>query len=125
VKTRLIPLLGEAGAAALYERMVIRSIATAKNAALGPVELWCTPVTEHPFFCRCAERFKVTLLHQAEGDIGERMAHAFRETLKRSTYVLLMGTDCPSLLETIWRGGQCIERGADAVLIPRRMEDMS
>jgi len=119
VKTRLIPLLGEEGAAVLYERMLIRSIAAATNAALGPVELWCAPSTEHPFFSRCAERFGVTLLCQTEGDIGERMAHAFRETLKRSTYVLLMGTDCPSLTgNDLGKAVNALREGTDAVLAP-------
>ena len=119
VKTRLIPLLGEEGAAVLYERMVIRSIATATNVGIGPVELWCTPSTGHPFFSRCAEEFGIMLLCQTEGDIGERMAHAFRETLKRSTYVLLMGTDCPSLTgNDLGEAVNALSVGADAVLIP-------
>jgi uncharacterized protein len=118
-KTRLIPLLGEEGAALLYEKMVIRSIATATNVGIGPVELWCTPSTEHPFFSRCAEEFGIMLRCQTEGDIGERMAHAFRETLKRSTYVLLMGTDCPSLTgDDLGEAVNALRKGDDAVLIP-------
>src|SRR3972149_7533646 len=117
-KTRLIPLLGEEGAAVLYERMLIRSMTRATDAAPGRVELWCTPSADHPFFFGCAERFRVTLFRQPEGDIGERMAHAFRETLKRSRYVLLMGTDCPSLTgEDLKEAFNILREGADAVLI--------
>ncbi len=118
VKTRLISLLGEEGAVVLYKRMVIRSITTATNAAVGPVELWCAPSTEHPFFFR-AKKFGVTLRCQTEGDIGERMAHAFRETLKRSAHVLLIGTDCPSLTgDDLEKAVNALTEGMDAVLIP-------
>ncbi len=119
VKTRLVPLLGEEGAVELYKGMTIRSITTAMNAAVGTVELWCAPSTEHPFFSRCAGKFGVTLRCQTGGDIGERMAHAFRETLKRSTVVLLGGTDCPSLTEDdLEEASRVLTEGTDAVLAP-------
>jgi rSAM/selenodomain-associated transferase 1 len=119
VKTRLIPLLGEEGATLLHERMVIRSISTATNAGVGSVELWCAYPTGHPFFSWCAERFGVTLHAQSEGNIGERMARAFHETLQRSAYVLLMGTDCPSLSgDDLGEAVNVLTGGEDGVLIP-------
>ncbi len=48
VKTRLIPALGAAGAAALYLRLLRRTVAAARAAAPGAVELWCTPDCAHP-----------------------------------------------------------------------------
>ena len=54
VKTRLIPVLGAAGAAALHERLVDRTLATVAAAALGPVELCCAPDATHPFLVSCA-----------------------------------------------------------------------
>jgi len=40
VKTRLIPLLGDHGAAALYRNLVGRALAVARESGVGPVELW-------------------------------------------------------------------------------------
>jgi len=39
---------------------------------------------EHPFFIQCADKFKVELHRQIEGDLGRRMAYAFDKTLERA-----------------------------------------
>ena len=64
VKTRLVPLLGPADAAELHATLVRLAIATACNADVGPVSLWCTPDTGHPFFAACAARYGVALHEQ-------------------------------------------------------------
>ena len=43
VKTRLIPALGEAGAARLADRMLRHTLAQALDANIGPVELCVSP----------------------------------------------------------------------------------
>jgi len=119
VKTRLIPFLGEGPATLLYEKMILHTLTTAASSALGPVDLWCTPSAEDPFFSRCAKEFNIALLTQTDGDLGRRMAHAFRETLKRASFALLMGADCPSLTPgDLVEGGLRLSEGADAVVIP-------
>jgi len=119
VKTRLIPLLGEEAASALYERLALYCLNEAIEADVGPVDVWCTPTTDHPFFVDCARQFDITLRHQVGGDLGQRMAHAFSETLKITPYALLMGADCPSLKrEDIRATKTVLEKGHDAVLIP-------
>lgn len=119
VKTRLVSSVGASGAARLYEGLALQCIATAVNSRVGVVELWCTPSTDHPFFRRCAEDFKVNLRLQTDGDIGRRMAHAFHETLKGPACALLMGTDCSSLTQEDLREAQtAMDQGADAVLGP-------
>ncbi len=121
VKTRLVPFLGEGPTTLLYERMVLHTLTTAVNAASGPVDLWCTPSIEHPFFRRCAKEFKVGLMTQTDGDMGRRMAHAFRETLTRASWVLLMGTDCPSLTpDDLIEAAAFLKEGTDAVIIPSK-----
>ena len=77
VKTRLIPLLGDHGAAALYRSLVGSALTVARESGLGPVELWCTPTTDDDFFATCRDRFNVTLHRQREGDLGARMLNAF------------------------------------------------
>lgn len=119
VKTRLVPFLGEGLTTSLYERMVLHTLTTAVNAALGPVDLWCTPSTQHPFFRRCVKEFNAGLMTQTDGDIGRHMAHAFRETLKRASCALLIGTDCPSLTsDDLIKAAALLKKGTDAVIIP-------
>ena len=119
VKTRLAPLLCPSRAAALHKALVLHCLNTAVASALGPVELWCAPSAEHPFFRECSRQFRVKLLQQTDGDVGRRMAHAFEETLRNARYILLMGTDCPSLTESdLIEGFSSLQRGSDAVLSP-------
>lgn len=96
VKTRLIPLLGAQDAAELHATLVRRALATARQAALGPVSLWCSPDSAHPFFAACAAESGATLHAQSGGHLGERMARAF-ERLLAAGPALLIGSDCPSL----------------------------
>jgi len=119
VKTRLIPAMEPKAAAILHEKLVSQSLTIAVNAGVGPVDLWCTPSTEHPFFIHCVREFQVELHTQLDGDIGQRMAHAFSETLKISTYALLMGSDSPCLTCADLRKAKAVlQQDADAVISP-------
>ena len=51
-KTRLIPLLGEDGAAKLQARFIERTFETARLADLGPITLWYTPRERTDYFAR-------------------------------------------------------------------------
>jgi len=119
VKTRLIPLLGDHGAAALYRNLVGRALAVARESGVGPVELCGTPDTEDVFFAACCDRFHVTLHRQPEGDLGARMLSAFRDALTRSPHVLLAGSDCPSLTaDDLRAAARALRDGCDAVFCP-------
>ncbi len=119
VKTRLIPALGEAGAAALYRRLVLHAIEAAKGADLGPVELWCAPDASQPFFAECARRPGVSLHPQAEGDLGERMRQAFIAALARSARAILVGSDIPALSAQYLRDAdRSLADGYDVVIGP-------
>ncbi len=119
VKTRLIPLLGEHGAAALYRSLVERALTVAHESGVGPVELWCTPATDDDFFAACRERFQVTLHLQHEGDLGARMLNAFEDALTRWRRVLLTGSDCPSLTAAELRAAAgALREKCDAVFSP-------
>ena len=117
VKTRLAPLLGARGAAALHARLVARTMRVARAACLGEVELHCTPSTAHPFFRRFAERKRL----QRGTDLGERMYRALRRGLRTHRAVLLVGSDCPALRAVhLKRAARWLRNGADAVLAPTR-----
>lgn len=99
-KTRLIPALGEAGAARLHAEMIHRTLEKATSLENGAAELWCAPDTDHQFFLSCAKTYGVELRQQYGSGLGERMCHAFTESLHRSPWAILIGTDCPELMVT-------------------------
>ena len=118
VKTRLAPLLGSDGAAELHARLVMRALATAIEARVGDVELWCAPDERDPFFARCAERFSVRLCRQEGGDLGERMGFAFRRSLSSGRPLLAIGSDCPALTSRELRSAAEALATHDAVVAP-------
>ena len=100
VKTRLIPLLGEQGAARLHARLLRRALTTALEADLGPVELW-------------------TMRRQRGADLGARMYHAFARSLRRAERVVLIGSDCPVLRASdLRKAARWLAGGTDAVFAP-------
>jgi rSAM/selenodomain-associated transferase 1 len=117
-KTRLIPLLGEEGAAELHRDMMLACIQQASAVIDHPVELWCMPDSAHPFFAECRQQHGVMTYVQQGRDLGEAMAHAFRSTLQRYERVLLAGTDCPQLTAAVFRAVmRALERNT-AVVVP-------
>ncbi|HEX2255350.1 MAG TPA: TIGR04282 family arsenosugar biosynthesis glycosyltransferase [Afifellaceae bacterium] len=117
-KTRLAPLLGAEGAAALQAELIARAIDTALAARLGPVSLWCAPDNSHPLFARLAAAHGVQLFDQQGPDLGARMAAAFA-ALTPDRPLLLIGTDCPALTPDHLR--ECatgLVSGDDAVFLP-------
>jgi len=119
VKTRLIPALGAAGAAALHERLVDRALATAAAAAVGPVELCCAPDARHPALAPLARRHGAALGEQGPGDLGDRMHGAFSRALAGAPAAILIGSDCPALTPEHLRAAvAALAAGEDAVLAP-------
>jgi hypothetical protein len=118
-KTRLVPLLGAEGAAALHAQFVKRTLETARAASLRPVELHCAPDANDPFFQFCAGHYGITLQAQVEGNLGARMLAAFEKALAAHDRVLLVGTDCPALTAGHLRQAEkALRDGTDAVFVP-------
>lgn len=117
-KTRLIPLLGAAGAAAFQARMIEHTLVTAQAAEVGPVQLYGTAITDG-FLSTCADRYGVPLVEQSQGDLGVRMRAAFEKALAKSAGVVLIGSDCPALTVAHLRSAaRALSEGHDAVFIP-------
>jgi rSAM/selenodomain-associated transferase 1 len=115
VKTRLAARLGAARATRLHERLTLAALHTAGAAGCGPVELHTT--ARHTWF----DHLGVPVKLQKGRDLGERMAHATREALRRAPFVLLMGSDCPELApRELRRAARWLAGGADVVLAPAR-----
>ena len=96
VKTRLVPRLGAEAAAALHARLVERALATARAAAIGPVELACDPTRITRFFA-IARALRRDAHSPGDGDLGTRMLAACNRALARGGRVLLIGADSPAL----------------------------
>jgi len=119
VKTRLIPALGETGAAQLQQQLIERTLRTAAAAGLGGVELWCAPGPDEPYFSDCAKRPELSVRAQGEGDLGQRMARALESALAEGSPGLLIGCDCPALTPAYLReAADALAGGDDAVFGP-------
>ncbi len=119
VKTRLIPAIGAARAANLHRAMLWRTVATAAEARVGPVGLWCSPASEHPYIAEIQREFGLNVHVQTGADLGERMHLALRSQVGQAGGAVLVGTDCP-FLETrdLQLAAQALREGCDAVVGP-------
>jgi rSAM/selenodomain-associated transferase 1 len=115
-KTRLIPVLGADGAAALQARLIARAVTTACAAGIGPVTLWATPDETHPVLQAIAGECAVALVRQRDGDLGARMLAALAAA---NAPALVIGTDCPALAaEHLRTAADILRGGTDAVVVP-------
>jgi rSAM/selenodomain-associated transferase 1 len=100
VKTRLVPRLGEWGAARLHARLTRHALRVARAAACGPVELHDTA-------------------KQRGADLGERMHSALARALRRHRGAIVIGSDCPELRPThLERAARWLAGGSQVVLAP-------
>jgi rSAM/selenodomain-associated transferase 1 len=119
VKTRLIPVLGPAGAASLHEYLVAHALAIAKSAEVGPVELCCAPDASHSFFAACAAKREVVLTEQGPGDLGDRMHRAATRALSEAAGVILIGADCAVMTpEYLRAAAAALDEGSTVVVGP-------
>lgn len=121
-KTRLIPLLGEEGAATLQRHMTEQKL-TEVNQLLS-----FYPLSVEVHFAGGNEQLMQDWLgsnlvyrRQSEGDIGDRMASAFQLSFAAGmTAVVLIGTDCPQLNAPLMAEAFQLLRQHDLVLGPAR-----
>ncbi|MDP3225392.1 MAG: TIGR04282 family arsenosugar biosynthesis glycosyltransferase, partial [Rubrivivax sp.] len=117
-KTRLVPALGDAGAAALAARLLAHALQQALEAQPDSVTLWTAPDASHPAFVR-ASWLGVVLAVQPEGDLGQRMARVFEAGFAQGdTPVLLMGTDAPTLGASVLQAAAAELERHDVVFVP-------
>ncbi len=94
VKTRLIPALGEIGAARLADDMLVATVGEAEATGLA-VELCASPDPSSPEWQPFLPGISCT--DQGAGDLGERLARAASRVTGAGEHILLVGTDCPQL----------------------------
>jgi rSAM/selenodomain-associated transferase 2/rSAM/selenodomain-associated transferase 1 len=99
VKTRLIPLLGADGAAALHRRLVLRTLRTAfaaSCAAEAELEIRFTGGDENAMHHWLGDG--VICRAQSDGDLGRRMAGAIEVSFREGARAtVIIGSDCPEL----------------------------
>jgi rSAM/selenodomain-associated transferase 1 len=119
VKTRLLPAIDAAQAAALQIRLLFETLERVHRQRLCPVQLWCCPSTRDPVFESAATRYPISLHTQVGSDLGARMERAISINLETSTAALLIGCDCPSLTqEDLIAAFSALHQGSDVVLGP-------
>jgi rSAM/selenodomain-associated transferase 2/rSAM/selenodomain-associated transferase 1 len=119
-KTRLIPLLGAAGAARAQRRFTRDTLYTAQCFAPTATTLWCAPHAQHRFFRALHKTTGVVCQAQVEGDLGHKMQAIVAQHFSKSdaTPLLIMGTDCPMLSPGHLQQASAALAEHDVVLIP-------
>lgn len=119
-KTRLIPVLGEQGAAHLQAKLIRKTLCTAVESRLAPVQLWTCGDADQDYFEEFRPIIDNALYEQRGDDLGARMRHALAEALCAAEFAVLIGTDCPAM-DKDYLGRACAalaESNHDAVLGP-------
>ncbi|MCU0532668.1 MAG: TIGR04282 family arsenosugar biosynthesis glycosyltransferase [Hydrococcus sp. Prado102] len=102
-KTRMIPFLGENGAAKLQQQMTEFTLKKAKKLQKNmflSISIFYSGGTEQLMRDWLGE--EILYQQQSNGDLGQRMKLAFARSLSiLSNKVIIIGTDCPELNSTI------------------------
>ncbi len=122
VKTRLIPALGERGAAELHQRMLARTLDWARQLAEQTRLTLELRFDRNPSDVDCTEYGIERRRFQGPGGLGDRLTRAvdevFADTANPVRRVVIIGTDCPELsAEVVTRAFADLER-RDVVLGP-------
>lgn len=117
VKTRLIPALGEEGAAQLARVMLLGTLEEARAAGVGRPELCADPDPADPAW-KALVPAGFWLSAQGEGELGDRLARAVTRGLRRDDAIMLIGTDCPALNRDELRRIANQLQSFDAVICP-------
>lgn len=122
VKTRLAASIGPHAALAIYRRLAEHTIAEARALAAdgAGIRVHHTPADAEPAV-RAWLGDGLTLLPQAEGDLGARMRDAFsRAFADGCERVVIIGSDLPEMSAALLRRAFAALDGADAVIGPAR-----
>lgn len=118
-KTRLIPALGDAGAARLQDvltRHTLQQAADLTGRRHIDVEVRCTggPVAA------MRERYGATFVYadQGDGDLGERLARAAADAARSGCPAVVIGTDCPGITAELLESAFDALANHDVVLGP-------
>ncbi len=121
VKTRLIPSIGREKATNLYRELLARTLDTAVKTQFTDIQLWISGNIRHRYFSGFKNRNNFKFYQQEGKDLGQRMFNAFDSVLKKHPYAILIGSDCPSLLNSdLKRAMTLLKNGKELVLGPAK-----
>lgn len=95
VKTRLFPALTEQQACEVHKKLLQHCVVKTRHADWQS-QLWTTD-TEHPYMLDIARQHLIPLYLQQGDELGERMKFSVSKILETSSYVIIIGADCPEL----------------------------
>ena len=116
-KTRLIPALGEEGAAKLACQMLLDTWREASEVDLAEAELCTEPEPGHADWNGLLpEGARVSA--QGQGDLGDRLARAAERVICGGNSAVFIGTDCPGLDRARLREACRLLESHEAVIHP-------
>ena len=120
VKTRLIPALGDLGAAQLHEALARRTLETAREFCTAtPISLVVYVADGEVEPTQDAFGSDLNCRPQSGADLGERLARAVADAFSSGAHrVLAVGTDCPELSPDVLTAASHALSHADVVLGP-------
>lgn len=116
VKTRLVPVIGEEGAAALARAFIVDSYERVRSITWARLVV----ATTDPAGMEGILPDDQELWPQGEGDLGDRMERVLRRALDDGAgYAMIVGTDLPGLpMYNLEQARDALLSGTDAVLGP-------
>lgn len=96
-KTRLIPLLGADGAAALQQQLILRTVALARSVSPTLLQLFVGGDAAHPLWAQCDRDHGAQLSPQRGDDLGVRMRDALLSMRQQADVAIVIGTDCVAM----------------------------
>jgi rSAM/selenodomain-associated transferase 1 len=120
VKTRLIPVLGEQGAADLQKEMMEHVLCQMRKAAAkGEIELEVCYTGADEGAMRQLVGNDLKYRDQGQGDLGERLSRAFEGAFQNAVKrAVLVGSDCPTATAEVMLKGLDKLQDNDVVLGP-------
>jgi rSAM/selenodomain-associated transferase 1 len=97
VKTRLQPALSIQQSLLLHRRLVEHTIQTAVKLNKVCIELWVGD--DHPWWGELALNYGLIVHKQQGKDLGARMAFALNSALSSAERAVIIGCDCPFIIE--------------------------
>ena len=119
VKTRLQPIYSPQQSVDLHTQLVNGCLLMAATVSDCVTELWVG--SAHHGWSDLSHRYQFDILQQQGEDLGDRMLHAFQQTLTTAPKAILIGTDCPFitrsyLLEAFDKLDECGYSGVSMTL---------
>ena len=95
VKTRLQPVYSPEQAADIASFLIRATVELAVGSWPGDIILAAWPDPDHGIFHELADRYRIRLEKQGEGDLGEKMRTALDAGIAREGAAAIMGCDVP------------------------------